>query len=115
VLNTVYKIVDEAEWRKAERTGAYRGSPDDLRDGFIHLSFPDQIEGTATRHFRNRTGLLLIAFSAEALGPALKQEASRGGALFPHLYAELPTMVALWQKPMILGDDGVPRAIGGIE
>ena len=115
MLNTVYKIVDETEWREAERNCAYRGSPDDLRDGFIHLSFAGQIEVTAARHFRNRTGLLLVAFSAEALGPALKQEASRGGALFPHLYAELPTTAALWEKPMLLGDDGVPRATEGIE
>lgn len=114
VSNIVYKIVDEAAWREAQRAGTYRGSPDDLRDGFIHLSFADQIEATASRHFRNRTGLLLIAFSADTLGPSLKHEASRGDALFPHLYAELPPAAALWERPMPVGDDGVPRATGGV-
>ena len=113
--NTVYKIVDEAAWREAQRRGAYCGSSDDLRDGFIHLSFADQIEGTAARHFHNRAGLLLVAFSAAALGPALKQEASRGGSLFPHLYAELPPAAALWEKPMLLDTNGVPRVTGGVD
>lgn len=110
--NVVYKIMIEAAWREAQRLGAYRGSPDDLRDGFIHLSYADQIEGTAARHFRGRTGLLLVALAADQLGAALKQETSRGGALFPHLYAELPTSAALWEKPMELGADGVPRVAG---
>lgn len=113
--NIVYKIVEQSAWRDAQSLGAYRGSPDDLRDGYIHLSFADQIEGTAARHFRNRTGLVLIAFSIDALGPLLKIEASRDGALFPHLYADLPASAALWEKPMILGDDGIPRAAGGID
>ncbi len=108
----VYKIVDEADWREAQRSGAYRGSADDQRDGYIHLSFAEQIEGTAARHFANRTGLLLIALPAEKLGDALRLETSRGGALFPHLYAELATANALWEQPMIVGDDGVPRATG---
>ncbi len=109
--NIVYKIVDEREWREAQRLGAYPGSNDDKRDGFIHLSFADQIEGTAARHFKNCANLLLIAFAAETLGGALRLEKSRGGSLFPHLYAELPTTCALWEQPMNLCDDGVPRAV----
>ena len=112
MANIVYKIVDAEEWQEAQRHGLYLGSPDDRRDGFIHLSFADQIEGTAARHFCNRDGLLLIAFSADALGSSLRHEPSRGGALFPHLYAGLPTAAALWEKPLIICDDGVPRAKG---
>lgn len=108
----VYKIMEEADWREAQRSGSYRGSPDDMRDGFIHLSFANQIEGTAARHFANRQGLLLVAFAAETLGDALHLEPSRGGALFPHLYAELATASALWERPMIVGEDGVPRVTG---
>jgi uncharacterized protein (DUF952 family) len=112
VTDLVYKIVDEHEWREAQRSGFYRGSSDDQRDGYIHLSFVEQIEGTAARHFKNRRGLLLIAFPAKTLGDALRLETSRGGAMFPHLYAELATKTALWEHPMIVGEDGVPRATG---
>ena len=112
VSNIVYKIVDEADWRAAQRSGSYHGSADDQRDGYIHLSFAEQVEGTAARHFKNRSGLLLLAFVAEKLGDALRLEQSRGGALFPHLYAELATANALWEHHMIVGEDGVPRAPG---
>ena len=43
----------------------------------------------------------------EPLGDALKWEVSRGGALFPHLYAPLDPSAALWVKPLPLGADGV--------
>ncbi len=112
MANIVYKIVDAAEWQDAQRHGVYLGSTDDRRDGFIHLSFADQIEGTAARHFSNRDGLLLIAFSADALGSALRHEPSRGGALFPHLHTALATAAALWEKPLVVCDDGVPRVKG---
>jgi uncharacterized protein (DUF952 family) len=110
--NTVYKIVPAEEWRAACRAGVYKGSADDARDGFIHLSLAEQVEGTAARHFANQSGLLLVAFDAAALGEGLRYEASRNGALFPHYYAELPTNLALWEKPMPLGRDGVPRVTG---
>ena len=58
------------------------------------------------RHFRGETDLLLIAISEERLGSALRYEPSRGGALFPHLYAPLPLSAVLWVKPLDLGADG---------
>lgn len=112
VSTIVYKIVEEADWRAAQRSGFYQGSADDQRDGYIHLSFAEQVEGTAARHFANRSTLLLIAFRTEDLGDALRLERSRGGALFPHLYAELATASALWEHRMIVGEDGIPRAPG---
>jgi uncharacterized protein (DUF952 family) len=41
------------------------------------------------------------------VGEALKWEASRGGNLFPHLYADLPLGAVLWEKPLPLGQDGL--------
>jgi uncharacterized protein (DUF952 family) len=114
VTKIVYKIVDQEEWRKAQQSGCYEGSADDHRDGFIHLSFADQVESTAARHFRNRSGLVLVAFAAETLGEALRLETSRGGALFPHLYSALPPSAALWERPMTLDGNGVPRPSGDL-
>ncbi len=48
------------------------------------------MERTVELYFAGRDDLVLAALEAEAFGEALKWEASRGGALFPHLYAELP-------------------------
>ncbi len=90
-VSTIYKICPASAWREAERQGAFRGSADDKRDGFIHFSTASQVAGTVAKHFAGQTGLFLIAVDTEALGPALKWERSRGGELFPHLYGELDT------------------------
>ena len=50
--------------------------------------------------------LVLVAIDGATLGDALRWEVSRGGALFPHLYAELPITAALWVKDLPLGPDG---------
>ncbi len=50
----------------------------------------------------------MLAVEAEALGGALKWEPSRGGALFPHLYGDLPRALGLEVTPAPLDADGVP-------
>src|SRR5438105_2771725 len=59
-VGTIYKICTASAWREAERQGVYRGSADDLRDGFIHFSTASQVAETARRHFFKKTGLFLI-------------------------------------------------------
>lgn len=88
-VRTIYKICPASAWREAERLGTYRGSADDLRDGFIHFSSASQLAETARKHFFRKSGLFLIAVDADALGEALRWEVSRGNELFPHLYGEL--------------------------
>jgi uncharacterized protein (DUF952 family) len=103
---TIYKICDAAAWRSAECVGEFTGAPVDLADGYIHFSAADQAEETAAKHFAGRPDLVLVAVAAEALGPALKWEPSRGGALFPHLYGRLPLHAVRWAKPLPLSPDG---------
>lgn len=89
-MTTIYKICTSAEWREAERAGAYGGSAVDLKDGFIHFSTAEQTAETAAKWFAGQRDLVLVAVDANLLGDALKWEPSRGGALFPHLYGPLP-------------------------
>ena len=49
---------------------------------------------------------MLVAVEAEALGPALRWEASRGGQLFPHLYRTLTLREVVWDKSLPLGATG---------
>ncbi|MEO5757419.1 MAG: DUF952 domain-containing protein [Mesorhizobium sp.] len=102
----IYKIAPEALWREAETSGRFTGAPIDVADGFIHFSTAVQARETAARHFAGQNDLLLIAIDAQRLGAALKYEVSRGGALFPHLYAPLDLKTVLWVKPLPLGSDG---------
>ena len=94
--------------QEARGRGRFEGSPDDARDGFIHLSAAHQVRGTAAKHFKGNPELLLIAIDESTLGDAIVWETSRGGEHFPHLYGILQTGHALWEKPLALDDDGVP-------
>lgn len=105
-MTTIYKICPAAEWRAAEREGVFRGSAVDLRDGFIHFSAADQVAETAAKHFAGQADLLLVHIDADALSAALKWEVSRGGALFPHLYADLRMDAVIHTEPLPLGPDG---------
>ncbi|AZO13011.1 DUF952 domain-containing protein [Mesorhizobium sp. M3A.F.Ca.ET.174.01.1.1] len=102
----IYKIAPEALWREAEKQGRFKGAPVDIADGFIHFSTAAQVRETAAKHFAGQSDLLLIAIDGEKLGSALKYEVSRGGSLFPHLYAPLAVDAAIWVRPLALGADG---------
>ena len=99
-MTTIYKICERTAWEEAEAAGRYAGSPVDHRDGFIHFSSAAQLEGTAAKHFAGFSDLVLVAVDGDALGGALKWEASRGGELFPHLYAALALSAVLWVRPL---------------
>lgn len=103
----IYKIVPAALWQEAEALGRFDGAPVDLADGYIHFSTATQVRETAAKHFRGQDDLLLVALDGIKLGDALRFEVSRGGALFPHLYAPLDPALAEWVKPLPLGADGV--------
>jgi len=96
----VFKIVDEGIWREAQAKGRFDGAAIDVKDGYIHLSGESQAEETARLHFAGKPGLVLVAYEAEALAPALKWEPSRGGQLFPHVYGALDPARALWAKSL---------------
>jgi len=105
-MGLVYKILGPEEWRAAESAGVFIGSEIDRRDGYIHLSDAAQAAETAAKWFAGRDGLVLVAVDADRLGGKLKWEPSRGGQLFPHLYAELSLAEVAWMRPLPLGADG---------
>ncbi|WP_424361702.1 DUF952 domain-containing protein [Methylocystis parvus] len=105
-MTTVYKIVSVPEWRRAEAEGVFRGAAIDLTDGYIHFSSAEQVEETAAKHFAGAPDLLLVSIDAAKLGDALKWEVSRGGALFPHLYAPLSMDAVTRVAPLPLRADG---------
>ena len=102
----IYHMCREDEWRTAEDAGVYPGSSQDQSDGFIHFSTAEQIVDSAAKHRAGQDGLVLLTVDAGVLGDALKWEASRGGAQFPHLYSTLPIEAVVCADPLPLGPDG---------
>ena len=102
----VYKILRRPEWEALRRTGETLGAPVDLADGFIHFSTAAQVVETAAKHFAAESDLVLVAVDTARLGDALRWEPSRGGQLFPHLYAPLRLEHVAWDKSLPLGAAG---------
>lgn len=105
-MKVIYKIATAGQWRAAEAQGRFEGAPVDIADGFIHFSDAATVRETAAKHFAGQEGLVLVAVDADGLGDALRWEVSRGGALFPHLYAALPLDAVLWTGPLPLDAEG---------
>ena len=105
-MTMIYHMCRADDWAAASETGTYRGSSQDLADGFIHFSTAAQIVESARKHRAGQDGLLLVAVDADRLGARIKWEPSRGGDLFPHLYGPLDPAESASVRPLPLGADG---------
>ena len=85
----IYRLMDQQSWQDVQASGRFTGSKDDLRDGFIDFSTAATVRETARRYYAHCEDLFLLSVEAACLGDDLKWELSRGGLLFPHLYAPL--------------------------
>ena len=104
-MKLIFKIVSAIDWSTAQASGVFGGAAVDRADGYIHFSTAAQAPETAQKWFPGRDDLVLVAIDADALGAQLRWEPSRGGALFPHLYGELPLAAVVWSRPLPLAED----------
>ncbi|WP_294642300.1 DUF952 domain-containing protein [uncultured Aureimonas sp.] len=102
----IFKLSPRSDWLEAEAAGRFTGAPVDREDGYIHFSTAEQVRETAAKHFAGQSSLIVAAVDPARLGPALKWEPSRGGALFPHLYGELSMDAVVYVADLPLGPDG---------
>ncbi|MFM9975434.1 MAG: DUF952 domain-containing protein [Beijerinckiaceae bacterium] len=105
----IYKISPRIAWKNAETAGVFAGAPVDIKDGFIHFSAAHQLRETAARHFAGEQDLVLVVVDTDRLGEALIWEKSRGGDLFPHLYAPLLASAVTEAMDLPLDADGMHR------
>ncbi|MBW8755021.1 MAG: DUF952 domain-containing protein [Sphingomonadales bacterium] len=101
-----YKVLTAEQMAALEHDGTFAGAPVDLADGYIHLSTSEQLDETLARHFAGQDDLHVAAVDLPVLGDAVKWEPSRGGALFPHIYAPLPLSAVLAYGPLERDHDG---------
>ena len=102
----IYHVCKADEWEAARRAGRYPGSSQDRADGFIHFSGASQVVASVAKHRAGQDNLIILEVDSPELGPALRWESSRGGALFPHLYADLPLTAVRRFAALPLGSDG---------
>lgn len=110
----VYKITTRSAFAASRQGGTFSGMPIDVRDGYMHFSTAAQLAETLRLHFAGQDDLLLLAVRTADLGGKLEWEPSRGGDLFPHLYADLPLSAIAWEAPVSVAADGsvdLPEAV----
>jgi uncharacterized protein (DUF952 family) len=111
----VYKITPRVEWLRARELGELMPSPDDARDGFIHLSRAHQVKGSLDRHFAGQADLVLLAVRVGRLPEgALRWEPSRGGESFPHLYSRIGVAMVdqVFELPLdVYGSHALPEGL----
>jgi uncharacterized protein (DUF952 family) len=102
----IFKIATRANFETARSAEAYFGMPIDDTDGFLHFSTASQLRETLSKHFFGQGDLVLLEVDAQAIGTPLRWEPSRGGDLFPHLYAPLPLVAITRQASIAVDADG---------
>ena len=100
----LFHIVSRDVWSSAATEGWYR--PDSLSaEGFVHLSYTEQVLGVADRFYRDLPDPVVVEFGRAALaatGADVRDEDTYGsGQRFPHLYGPLPTAAAVAAYPLV--------------
>ena len=104
----IYKVLTPEQWSSFQTGGVFTGSPVDLQDGYIHLSCAGQLKATLDKWYAQYADVVLLQVEAAKINTHLKYEVSRGGAEFPHLFADLP-MSAVGRVWLVSPDKGVYR------
>lgn len=97
--DVAYKVLTAEQSAALERDGVFHGAPVDVADGYIHLSTAWQLTETVDKHFVGQTGLHVVAVDLTLAGD-VRWESSRGGQLFPHLYAPLSVAAVVASAPL---------------
>ena len=89
-MSVIYHITSAGEASDAARSGVYAPQAFEA-DGFIHCSYPRQIQAVANRRFAGRTDLVLLEIDRARLTCRVVDENLEGGTdRFPHVYGVLP-------------------------
>ena len=98
-MESIFHIVDADEWAAAVESGEY--APVSLAaEGFVHLSFAQQVAGTLERYYSGVPNLVVVEFDPARLGLPVVVENLAGTGEFPHVYGPLPTAAAVGVRPV---------------
>lgn len=101
----LYHLALRDEWEQADETGSgYRRSTlgASLEEvGFIHCSFPHQVQRTADLFYRDRADVVLLVIDPALLDVDVRVENVEGAEdLFPHIYGPLRTDAVVRVEPV---------------
>ena len=83
----IYKVLRTNEHLQFQEDKIFKGSPVDLKDGFIHLSSKNQVSGVISRYYNNESKVYVYKFRSSDYQKNLKWEYSeRSKEHYPHIY-----------------------------
>lgn len=102
--STILHIALPSDWHQAQHDGEYRVSTRGVsleQEGFIHCSYPSQLEGVANRFYADLSALLLLHVDIGLLDAELRVEPPADGIdeLFPHVYGPIPLTAVVATTP----------------
>jgi uncharacterized protein (DUF952 family) len=84
----IYHIVLPEVWEQFKSRPSYR--PESLTsEGFIHCSYPSQLETVLKRYYRGVEKVLILKIDTEKLLSKLVKEPSTNNEMYPHIYGRL--------------------------
>jgi len=91
-MDTIYHIIERAEWEQARAAGVYR--PASLtEDGFIHAGYADQVLDVANGLFPGAQGLVILVIDPARVTTAIREDVVEFPpgtvARHPHFYGPL--------------------------
>ena len=88
----IFKILTEAEWIKFQSTGTFQGSNLDLKDGFIHACYEEQVLSILEKYFSEISPVYLLKIDivkAVETNKIKEEWNSSRTEQFPHIYGVL--------------------------
>ena len=102
----IFHIVEPTAWTQAVDAGEYLPAGFEA-DGFVHFSFPGQVERTANALYRNVADLIVVEIESDDVPSKLVVEDSYGsGEEFPHVYGPIPTSALVASHELSRGPAG---------
>lgn len=84
-----HHLVTRADWEAADPAAPWT-PPSLASEGFVHLSWPHQVDATVARHFGPDPDLLVLTVDLDRLSCEVVVEDTTGrGEAFPHAYGAL--------------------------
>ena len=103
----IYHLTYKDAWESARPTGEY-AAPSLAEEGFIHCSKDiPQLLKVAARLYPGEPGLMVLDVDLDKLAAPLKNEPSRSGEIYPHIYGILNVDAVVQERPLEVNAEGM--------
>ncbi|GIS93583.1 MAG: hypothetical protein CM1200mP22_08200 [Dehalococcoidia bacterium] len=103
----IYHLTYKRSWEAAKPTGEY-AAPSLAEEGFIHCSKDiTQLLKVSARLYPGDENLLVLDVDLDKLTSPIKEEPSRSGEIYPHIYGMLNADAVVRKRVLMVNAEGV--------